>query len=85
MAGKGRQKWEDHLTQVLSTKPAEVIQEARQVLEKHGYPVKELKGELYYSSTFCQVNPSTALCQLDSGTCTNCMDCFNPLTYAIFK
>ena len=48
--------WEDHLPQVLSTKPAEVVQEARQVLEKHGCRVKEeLKSELYYSSTPCQV------------------------------
>ena len=45
----------DHLNQVLLTKPAEVVQEACQVLEKHGYPVeKELKSELYYSSTLCQ-------------------------------
>ena len=48
--------WEDHLTQVLLTKPAEIVQEACQVLEKYGYPVKkELKSELYYSSTICQV------------------------------
>ena len=48
--------WEDHLTQVLLTKPAEVVQEACQVLEKHGCPVrKELKSELYCSSTLCQV------------------------------
>ena len=37
-------------------KPAEVMQEAIQVLEKHGCDVKkELKSELYYSSTLCQV------------------------------
>ena len=49
-------EWEDHLAQVLSTKPAEVVQEAFQVVEKHGYPVKEeLKSELYYSSTLCRV------------------------------
>ena len=53
MAGKGR--WVDHLDQVLLTKPAEVVQEACQVLEKHGCPVKELKSELYYSSALCQV------------------------------
>ena len=54
MAGKGR--WEDDLNQVLSTKHAEVVQEACQVLEKHGYSVqKKLKSELYYSSTLCQV------------------------------
>ena len=47
--------WEDYLKQVLLTKPAEVVQEACQVLEKHGYPVKKLKSELYYSSTLCQV------------------------------
>ena len=48
-------RWENHLTQVLSTKPVEVVQEACQVLEKHGCPVKELKSELYHSSTLCQV------------------------------
>ena len=47
--------WEDHLNQVLIAKPAEVVQEACQVLEKHGCPVKRLKSELYYSSTLCQV------------------------------
>ena len=45
----------EHLNQVLSTKPAEEVQEACQVLEKHGFPVKHLKSELYYSSTLCQV------------------------------
>ena len=54
VARKGRQ-WKDHLNQVLLTKPAEVVQEACQVLEKHGWPVKKLKSELYYSSTLCQV------------------------------
>ena len=48
-------EWEDHLTQVLLTKPAEAVQEACQVQEKHGWPVKELKCELYYGSTLCQV------------------------------
>ena len=44
--------WEDYLPKVLLTKPAEVVQEACQVLEKHGCSVKkELKSELYYSST----------------------------------
>ena len=49
--------WEDRLDQVLSAKPAEVVQEACQVLEKHGCSVKKLKSEfeLYYSSTLCQV------------------------------
>ena len=47
--------WGEHLARVLLTKPAEVVQEACQVLEKHGYPVeKKLKSELYYSSTLCQ-------------------------------
>ena len=55
MARKDRGEWEDHLAQVLLTKPAEVVQEACQVLEKHGWSVKELKSELYYSSTLCQV------------------------------
>ena len=45
----------DPLTQVLLTKPADVVQEACQVLEKHGWSVKKLKSELYYSSTLCQV------------------------------
>ena len=49
-------KWDDFLAQFLSTKPAEVVQEACQVLEKHGCSVKkELKSELYYSSTLYQV------------------------------
>ena len=46
----------DPLTQVLLTKPAEVVQEACQVLEKHGcFMTEELKSELYNSSTICQV------------------------------
>ena len=49
-------EWEDDRNRVLLTKPAKVVQEACQVLETHGYPVKEkLKSELYYSSTLCQV------------------------------
>ena len=56
MARKGKWEWEDHVSQVLLAKPAEVVQEACQVLEKHGCPVKKgLKSELYYSSTLCQV------------------------------
>ena len=52
----GKERWEDHLNQVLLTKPAEVVQETSQVLEKHGCSVREeLKSELYYSSTLCQV------------------------------
>ena len=51
-----KERWEDHLNQVLLTKPAEIVQEACQVLEKHGGSVKkELKSELYYSSTLFQV------------------------------
>ena len=49
-----KESWEDYLNQVLLTKP-EVMQEACQVLEKHGCSVKKLKSELYYSSTLCQV------------------------------
>ena len=45
VARKG--KWEDHLTQFLLTKPTVIVQEACQVLEKHGWHVKELKSELY--------------------------------------
>ena len=56
VARKHQWEWEDHLNQILSTKPADMVQEACHVLEKHGYHVKkELKSELYYSSTFCQV------------------------------
>jgi len=56
VAGKERWEWEDHLNQVLSTKPAEVVEEACQVLEKHGCQVEEeLKSELYYSNTLCEV------------------------------
>ena len=47
VAGKGQ--WENHLCQVLLAKPAEVVQEAIQVLEEHRCHVKEeLKSELYY-------------------------------------
>ena len=43
-----KEKWEDDLALVLSTKPAEAVQVAVQVLEKYGYPVKdELKSGLY--------------------------------------
>ena len=49
-------EWDGHLALVLLIKPAEVVQEACQVLEKHGCSVKEeLKSELYYSSTPFQV------------------------------
>ena len=48
--------WEEYLDQVLFTKPAEIVQEACQVLEKHGCHVEEkLKSEFYYSSTLCQI------------------------------
>ena len=54
MARKG--ELEDHLCQILLTKPAEVMQEAIPVLEEHGcYVDVELKSELYYSSTLYQV------------------------------
>ena len=58
---KGKRKWEweeweDRLAQVLLIKPAQVVQEATQILEEHGCHVnEELKSELYYSSTLCQV------------------------------
>ena len=52
MAREGRSEWrEDYLDLVLSTKLAVVVQEACQVLDKHGFSVKVLKSELYYSST----------------------------------
>ena len=45
-------KWENHFYQILLARSAEVVQEACQVLEKHGCSVKkELKSELYYIST----------------------------------
>ena len=48
--------WEEHLAEVLLTKPGEVVQEVCQVLTKHGCRAKkELKSELYYSSTLSQV------------------------------
>ena len=50
-----KERWEDHLNEVLSVKPAEVVQEACEVLEKYGCPVAKLKSELYYSITLCQV------------------------------
>ena len=50
-----KKMWEDYLDDALLTKPAEVAQEACQVLEKHDCPVKKLKSELYYSSALCQV------------------------------
>ena len=55
MARKKSWEWENHLNEVMLTKPAAVVQEACEVLEKHGYPVKKLKSELYYSSTLCHV------------------------------
>ena len=48
--------WENYLNHVLLKKPTEVVQEACQVLEKHDCRLQEeLKSELYYSSTLCQV------------------------------
>ena len=48
--------WENYLNHVLLKKPTEVVQEACQVLEKHDWGLQEeLKSELYYSSTLCQV------------------------------
>ena len=66
MTGKESWEWEDHLNQVLLAKPAEVVQEACQVLEKHGCYVKEeLKSELYScSSALPSCVPSTSLCQV---------------------
>ena len=42
-----KKEWEDHLAEVLLTKPAEVVTEACRVLEQHDCPVKELNSELY--------------------------------------
>ena len=45
--------WEDHLAKVLSTKPAEVVEEACRVLEERDWPVKkQLKRELYIVAHF---------------------------------
>ena len=55
VARKKWQEWKDHFCQVLLTKPAEVVQEAVQMLKEQGCHVKELKCELYYSSTLCEV------------------------------
>ena len=81
VARMGWQKWEKQLGLALSTKPAEAVQEAIQVLEERGCPVKQLKSGLYYSSTLWQVvclvlhyaNLTVAY------ACSNCMDCFNSL------
>ena len=74
MARKGEWEWEDHLAQVLLAKPAEVVQEACQVLEKHGCPVKKLKSEFYSAPYLILCTPvkelkselyySSALCQV---------------------
>ena len=48
---KWRWDWESHLTQLLLTKSAVVVQEAVHVLKIHGYSVmEELQSELCYSS-----------------------------------
>ena len=55
VARKGRW-WENHLNQVLFANPAEVVQEACQVLKKHGCSMKkELKSELYYVAHFAKL------------------------------
>ena len=58
-------EWKDYLSLVLSTKPAELVREACQVLEKHGCHVKELKSELYYVAFFDN------LCSNLTVTCAN--------------
>ena len=86
MARKGGWEWEDHLAQGLSTKPAEVVQKACLVLEKHGCRVEKLKGEFYTAlydeqkkvsctavAHFVNLCSKSAIRQLDSGTCTNCI------------
>ena len=55
VARESRAEWENNLCQVLLAKPAGVVQEAVQMLQKHGCHVKKLKSELYYSGTLCQV------------------------------
>ena len=83
-------EWEDHLALVLSTKPAEVVQEACQVLEKHGCPVKaELKSGLYYNysnriwQVVFQVLHYASL--IVAHACTNCMDRFNVHLHHLFE
>ena len=52
-----KERWEEHLNQVLLTKPAEIMQEACQVLEKHGCRVEEkLKSELYTARTHAHLS-----------------------------
>ena len=52
VAMKGRWEWEYHLTELLLTKSAVVVQEAVHVLKIRGYSVKnKLQSELCYSST----------------------------------
>ena len=72
------EEWEDRLAQVLLTKPTKAWQEAVQVLEKHGCPVK-LKSRLYYSSTRLQVVFQVLHYAnlIVAHTCTNYIDCFN--------
>ena len=49
MARKESWNLEGHLAKVLLTKPVEVVQEACQMLEKHGFRVNKelLKSKLY--------------------------------------
>ena len=52
VAKKESWEWEDHLTQLMLTKSAVVVQEAIHVLKIRGYSVKKvLQSELRYSST----------------------------------
>lgn len=46
VAGKGKKEWVDRLVQVLLTNPVQVVQEANQILEEHGYHMEELKRGL---------------------------------------
>ena len=57
MARKERWEWEDQLAYVLLTKPAEVVQDACRVLEKHGYHIKkEVKSKLWYKYCIMLIN-----------------------------
>ena len=52
---------EDPLTQILFTKPAEVVQEASQVLENHGFHVTKLQSRfpvLHYDTIWCHIHAS---------------------------
>ena len=73
--------WDDHLALVLSSKSTEVMQEACQVLEKHGHPMKEkLKSELHYILAPLTLQVVLQVLHYShfilAHTCTKCMEYF---------